>query len=33
MVDEMIQHLSAVKMVRESADTEVLLNMTVRENR
>jgi hypothetical protein len=31
MVDEMIQHLSAVKQVRESVDTEVLLNMTVRE--
>ena len=31
LVDEMIQHLSAVKMVRESVDTEVLLNMTVRE--
>ena len=33
MVDEMIQHLSAVKQVRESVDTQVMLNLTVREKR
>lgn len=33
MVDEMIQHLCAVKQVRESVDTQVMLNLTVREKR
>jgi hypothetical protein len=33
MVDEMIQHLSMVLKVRETVDTQVLLNMTVRERR
>ena len=33
MVDEMIQHLTAVKRVRETVDTQVVLYMTVREKR
>ncbi len=33
MVDEMIEHLSMVKKVREAVETQVLLNMTVREKR
>lgn len=31
LVDEMVQHLSAVKRVRESVETQVTLNITVRE--
>jgi hypothetical protein len=33
MADEMIQHLATVKKVRETVETQVLLNMTVREKR
>ncbi|MBI3551065.1 MAG: hypothetical protein HY077_00990 [Elusimicrobia bacterium] len=33
MADEMIQHLTMVKQVREKVETQVLLNMTIRQVR